>query len=70
LAFLCVLRTVHCAQCTACCALCAACTACYPLSQGALIKKVTDLDVVGWFLGGQKSTRAGQFFWEIFLSWF
>jgi hypothetical protein len=22
--------------------------------------------VVGWFLGGQKSTRAGQFFCEIF----
>jgi hypothetical protein len=28
----------------------------------ALKKKVTDLDVVGWFLGGQKSTRVGQFF--------
>jgi hypothetical protein len=23
---------------------------------------VTGLDVVGWLLGGQKSTRAGQFF--------
>jgi hypothetical protein len=23
---------------------------------------VTGLGVVGWFLGGQKSTRAGQFF--------
>jgi hypothetical protein len=29
-------------------------------------KKVTDLGVVGWFLGGQKSTRAGQIFLEIF----
>jgi hypothetical protein len=24
--------------------------------------KLTDLGVVGWFLGGQKSTRAGQIF--------
>jgi hypothetical protein len=29
-------------------------------------KKVTDLDVVGWFLGGQKSTRAGQVFFRDF----
>jgi hypothetical protein len=27
--------------------------------QGAL-KNITDLDVVGWFLGGQKGTRAGR----------
>jgi hypothetical protein len=27
---------------------------------------LTGLDLVGWFLGGQKSTRAGQFFTEIF----
>jgi len=25
-------------------------------------KQFTDLGVVGWFLGGQKSTRAGQIF--------
>jgi hypothetical protein len=31
--------------------------------QGALKKKTTDAHVVaGWFLGGQKSTRAGQIF--------
>jgi hypothetical protein len=29
-------------------------------ARGALKKKVTDLGVVGWFLGAQKSTRAGQ----------
>jgi hypothetical protein len=34
--------------------------------QGALKKVLTDLGVVGWFLGGQKSTRAGQIFCEIF----
>jgi hypothetical protein len=34
--------------------------------QGALKKKVTDPYVVGWFLGGQKSTRVGQVFFEIF----
>jgi hypothetical protein len=28
---------------------------------------VTDLDVVGWFLGGQKSTRVGQVFFRDFL---
>jgi hypothetical protein len=28
---------------------------------------MTDLGVVGWFLGGQKSTRAGQFFFRDFL---
>jgi hypothetical protein len=28
--------------------------------QGALKNKTTDLDVVGWFFGGQKRTRAGQ----------
>jgi hypothetical protein len=38
--------------------------------EGHSKKKVTDLDVVGWFLGGQKSTRVGQFFFEIFLSCF
>jgi hypothetical protein len=32
------------------------------LAQGALKKKVTGLGVVGWFLGGQKSTRVGQIF--------
>jgi hypothetical protein len=35
--------------------------------QGALQKKATDPDVVGWFLGGQKSTRVGQFFLDFFL---
>jgi hypothetical protein len=35
-------------------------------SQGALKKKVTDPYVVGWFLGGQKSTRAGQIFFRDF----
>jgi hypothetical protein len=30
--------------------------------QGALKKKVTDPYVVGWFLGGQKSTRASPIF--------
>jgi hypothetical protein len=34
--------------------------------QEAPNKKPTDPDVVGWFLGGQKSTRAGQFFLFIF----
>jgi hypothetical protein len=34
--------------------------------EGHSKKKVTDLDVVGWFLGGQKSTRVGQIFSEIF----
>jgi hypothetical protein len=34
--------------------------------QGALKKKVTDLGVVGWFLGGQKSTRIGQIFFRDF----
>jgi hypothetical protein len=33
--------------------------------QGALKTKTTDPDVVGWFLGGQKSTRVGQFFFVI-----
>jgi hypothetical protein len=28
--------------------------------------KMTDLGVVGWFLGGQGSTRTGQIFGEIF----
>jgi hypothetical protein len=31
-------------------------------TQGALQKKPTGLDVVGWFLEGQKNNRAGQFF--------
>jgi hypothetical protein len=30
--------------------------------QGALKKQMTDPYVVGWFPGGQKSTRAGQSF--------
>jgi hypothetical protein len=34
--------------------------------QGALKKKVTGPYVVGWFLGGQKSTRAGQIFFRDF----
>jgi hypothetical protein len=33
-----------------------------PELQGALKTKVTDPYVVGWFLGGQKSTRVGQIF--------
>jgi hypothetical protein len=37
--------------------------------QGAL-KFFTGLGVVGWFLGGQKSTRVGQFLCVIFLSCF
>jgi hypothetical protein len=32
-------------------------------------KQMTDPDVVGWFLGGQKNTRAGHFF-RFFLSCF
>jgi hypothetical protein len=35
-------------------------------NQGALKKQLTGLGVVGWFLRGQKSTRAGQIFCEIF----
>jgi hypothetical protein len=31
-------------------------------AKGHSKKKVTDLGVVGWFLGGQKSTRVGQIF--------
>jgi hypothetical protein len=34
--------------------------------KGHSKKKPTDPDVVGWFLGGQKSTRAGQFFFYLF----
>jgi hypothetical protein len=38
------------------------------VNKGHSTKKVTDphVVVVGWFLGGQKSARAGQFFPEIF----
>jgi hypothetical protein len=36
--------------------------------QGALKQKQNaDPDVVGWFLGGQKSTRVGQFFGVFFV---
>jgi hypothetical protein len=42
----------------------------HPKTQGALKKNTTGLDVVGWFLGGQKSTSAGQispeFFYRVF----
>jgi hypothetical protein len=31
---------------------------------------MTDPDVVGWFLGGQQSTRAGQFFAPDFIVFF
>jgi hypothetical protein len=36
------------------------------LARGTQKKKVTDPYVVGWFLGGQKSTRAGQIFFREF----
>jgi hypothetical protein len=35
-------------------------------TQGALKTNLTDPHVVGWFLGGQKSTRVGQILCEIF----
>jgi hypothetical protein len=38
--------------------------------KGHSKKKVTDLGVVGWFLGGQKSTRVGQIFFRDFFSRF
>jgi hypothetical protein len=38
--------------------------------KGHSKKKVTGPYVVGWFLGGQKSTRVGQIFGEILLSCF
>jgi hypothetical protein len=34
--------------------------------KGHSKKKVTDLGVVGWFLGGQKSTRVGQICFRVF----
>jgi hypothetical protein len=34
--------------------------------KGHSKKKVTDLGVVGWFLGGQKSTRVGHIFFRDF----
>jgi hypothetical protein len=36
------------------------------LAQGALKKKVTGLDVVGWFLGGQKYQGWSDFFPRFF----
>jgi hypothetical protein len=36
------------------------------VEQGVLNKKTTDPDVVGWFLGGQKSTRVGQYLFRFF----
>jgi hypothetical protein len=38
-----------------------------PGAQGALNLFLTGLGVVGWFLEGKKSTRAGQFLCEIFI---
>jgi hypothetical protein len=38
--------------------------------KGHSKNKMMDPYVVGWLLGGQKSTRAGQIFFEIFLSCF
>jgi hypothetical protein len=35
--------------------------------KGQSKKKVTDPYVVGWFLGGQKSTRVGQKKTEVFI---
>jgi hypothetical protein len=32
-----------------------------PFTKGPFKKKRTDLDVVGWFLGGQNGTRAAYF---------
>jgi hypothetical protein len=37
------------------------------LAKGPSKTKVTGLDVVGWFLGSQKGTRAGQFFSRFFI---
>jgi hypothetical protein len=36
------------------------------LGKGHSKRKVTDPYVVGWFLGGQKSTRVGQIFFRDF----
>jgi hypothetical protein len=34
--------------------------------KGHLKRKPTDLGVVGWFLGGQRSTRVGEIFYRVF----